>query len=74
MKPEKKAQKGQDKSMKKLLRERISGSRRNKVAAKWAMSLSLPPVDALAMFKASISDYSRFGLDGDHGGLPASFI
>lgn len=58
--------------MKQLLRERRSGSRRNKVAAKRAMSLSLSPVESLAFFKATISDYPRFGFGDDHGALPIS--
>lgn len=75
MKPEKRTQQHQGKAMKKLLRERSFGSRRSKVAAKRAISLNLPPVDALAIFKLLISDYSRFGFNGDSdiGGLPVSF-
>ena len=73
MKPERKEQKRQDKAMKRLARECCSGSHRNKIAAKRAMSLGLSPVGALAMFKASIADYSRFGFGADHGALPVSF-
>lgn len=59
-------------AMKILLRERRYGSRRNKLAAKKWLSSNLSPVVSLAMFKASISDYSRFGFGVNHGGLPAS--
>ena len=64
--------KNQDMATKQLLRARKSGSRRNKVAAKRAMKLELSPVEALAMFRASISDYSRF-FGADVGGQPINF-
>ena len=63
----------QDKAMKQLVRARKSGSRRNKVAAKRAMALDLLPVEALALFRASISDYSRFGFGADVDAQPINF-
>ncbi len=60
-------------AMKHLARERKFGSHRNKVAAKRAMSLDMLPVEALALFRASISDYSRFGLAADVSAQPITF-
>lgn len=64
----------QDVAMKQLVRARKFGSRRNKVAAKRAMTLDLPPVDALTLFRASISDYTRFGFGTDMGTRPINFF
>ena len=63
----------QDKAMRQLIRARKCGSHRNKVAAKRAMHLDLAPTEALALFRASIADYSRFGFGADVGSLPINF-